>query len=330
MRAMVARHPIRPSWSRRGLLHGLAGSLAAASAMTLRPRSAHAAEEKLLEQATSEYNTILVTERGSIRTMYFVVDGTRYIESRWDMANPNSLDLDYSRTMMAGFLVQPNPKRFMMMGVGGGQISNYLFERFPGLEIDAVDIDPEVVRLARKYFGVPDDPRYRTHVGDGRLFIEKAAAPWDMIMLDAFRGVFVPFHLKTKEAYQACLDHLTPSGVVVANLHNLTRMYPHDRETLATVFPHCYSFVSESGNQTTFVAAADEQRIGTYAIREHAQIVKDRFDFDLAGLAARYYMRTDWDTEASVLSDDFKPEDLEAAAARHNSTCIKGCEYPAQ
>ncbi len=119
MRAMVARHPIRPSWSRRGLLHGLAGSLAAASAMTLRPRSAHAAEEKLLEQATSEYNTILVTERGSIRTMYFVVDGTRYIESRWDMANPNSLDLDYSRTMMAGFLVQPNPKRFMMMGVGG-------------------------------------------------------------------------------------------------------------------------------------------------------------------------------------------------------------------
>ncbi len=318
--------PIR---TRRAWLRDVAGGLAAAATVAVLPRRAEAREEKLLEQATSEYNTIMVTERGSVRTMYFVVDGTRYIESRWDMDKPGSLDLDYSRTMMAGFLVQPEPKRFMMMGLGGGQISNYLFERFPGLEIDAVDIDPEVVRLARKYFGVPNDPRYRTHVADGRLFIESSKQPWDLIMLDAFRGVFVPYHLKTKEAYEACLAKLTPTGVVVANLHNLTRMYPHDRETLARVFPHCYSFVSESGNQTTFVASAAAERVGTYSVRENARKVEPKFDFDVMGLAARYYMRTDWDTEAAVLTDDFKPAELESAAARHNSTCIKGCSYPA-
>ena len=123
------------------------------------PRRAEAAEEKLLEHATSDFNEIIVTERGSIRTMYFVVDGTRFIESRMDLDHPNSLDLDYSSTMMAGFLLNPAPKRFMMMGLGGGQISNYLFERFPDMEIDAVDIDPEVVRLAHKYFNVPEHPR---------------------------------------------------------------------------------------------------------------------------------------------------------------------------
>ena len=297
---------------------------------TVLGRWAEAAEEKLLEEATSEYNTIQITERGSIRTMYFVVDGTRYIESRWDMDHPNSLDLDYSRTMMAGFLVQPAPKRFMMMGVGGGQISNYLFERFPDMEIDAVDIDPEVVRLARKYFGVPDDPRYRTHVGDGRLYIEKATQPWDVIMPDAFRGVFVPYHLKTKEAYASCLAKLTPGGVVVANLHNLTRMYPHDRQTLAASFPHRYSFVSESGNQTTFVAGVSERRVSTYEMRANARAVSDRFDFDVLGLCARYYMRTDWDTEVSILTDDFDPAELESAAERHNTTCIAGCAYPAE
>ncbi len=318
--------PHDPRWTRRAWL---AASTSAAVTIGGWPRHAEAAKERLLEEATSEYNTIMVTERGSVRTMYFVVDGTRYIESRWDMDNPNSLDLDYSRTMMAGFLLDPSPKRFMMMGVGGGQISNYLFERFPDMEIDAVDIDPEVVRLARKYFGVPNDPRYRTHVGDGRLFIEKATEPWDVIMLDAFRGVFVPYHLKTREAYQACLDKLTPRGIVIANLHNLTRMYPHDRNTLAAVFPQCYSFVSESGNQTTFVASASESRVGTYAIRANARTVADRFDFDIMGLSARYYMRTDWDSEASVLTDDFKPGDLESAAERHNTTCIAGCAYPA-
>ena len=319
--------PVRPrGLTRRDVLLGGLGLACAAGW----PRRALAAEEKLLEHATSEFNEIIVTERGAIRTMYFVVDGTRFIESRKDLDHPNSLDLDYSRTMMAGFLLNPAPKRFMMMGLGGGQISNYLFERFPEMEIDAVDIDPEVVRLARKYFGVPDHPRYRTHVGDGRLFIESASQPWDQIMLDAFRGVFVPYHLKTREAYQACLAKLTPGGVVVANLHNLTRMYPHDRQTLAAVFPQRYSFVSESGNQTTFVASSATERVGTYQIRQNAREVASHFDFDIMGLAARYYLRSDWDTEAQVLTDDFNPAELESAAQRHNTTCISGCAYPAQ
>ena len=98
---------------------------------------------------------------------------------------------------------------------------------------------------------------------------------------------------------------------------------------LASVFPQRYSFVSESGNQTTFVASASPERVGVYEMRNNARIIADRFDFDMHGLCARYYMRTDWDTEASVLTDDFKPENLETAAQRHNTTCIAGCAYPA-
>lgn len=301
---------------------------AAAMLPGLAARSAWAsADERVLEEAESAYNRIQVTERGSVRTMYFLVDDKRYIESRWDMARPYSLDLDYARTMMAGFLINPNVKRLMMMGLGGGLITSYLFARIPGLEIDAVDIDPEVVRLAHKYFGVPSDPRYRTHVLDGRLFVEQAKAPWDLIMLDAFRGAFVPFHLKTKEFYGACLDHLTPQGVVVANLHNRTRMYPHDRNTLAAVFPQRYGFVSEAGNQTTFVASASRTRVGTYAIRAHARTIAPRFDFDIMGLAARYYLRRDWEVQAAVLADDFPPDQLPRAVERHNNTCIQGCRY---
>jgi spermidine synthase len=290
-------------------------------------REVGAGTERLLEEAESEYNRIQVTEQGPVRTLYFVQGKTRYIESRWNMERPKSLDLDYSRTMMAGFLLAPDTKRLMMMGMGGGVITNYLFERFPELEIDAVDIDPEVVRLARKYFGVPDDPRYRTHVGDGRMFIEQSKTKWDQLMLDAFRGVFVPYHLKTVEFYQACIDHLADGGVVVANLHNQTRNYVHDRRTLAEVFPHRYTFVSETGNQTTFVASTRQQRSGIYEIRKNADSVQSRFDFDTLGLAARYYMRRDWETSAEVLRDDFKPAELQKAIERHNQTCIRGCKY---
>lgn len=318
--------------SRRSFLGALAAFGAAAALRADRAWARAQGPERILEEAHSPYNHIVVGERGSVRTMYFVVENTRYIESRIDLSHPQSLDLDYTRTMMAGFMVHPRPKRLAMIGLGGGQISNYLHARFPDMEIDAVDIDPEVVRIAHEYFRVPKTATYRTHVGDGRLFVEQAKGPeqgggWDMLLLDAFRGVFVPYHLKTREFYQACLDKLTGEGVVVANLHNATRMYPHDRATLARVFPQRYTFVSESGNQTTFVAGKSERRVGAYEMRRNARSLQSKFDFDLSGLAARYYLHRDWEAGAQVLRDDFKPSDLEAAAARHNTTCIRNCQY---
>jgi len=288
------------------------------------PRVGRADDERVLEEATSEFNTIQVTERGSVRTMYFIVEGRRYIESRWDTAHPSSLDLDYARTMMGAFLVHPNPRRVMMMGLGGGQLANFLFERFPGVEIDAVDIDPEVVRLAHKWFGVPPDSRYRTHVGDGRVFLEQAKNPWDVVILDAFRGVFVPYHLKTIEAYRAVASALTDDGVVVANLHNQTRHYANDRRTLAEVFAYRYPFLAEAGNQTSFVGAKQGPAVGVYELRRNARALADKFDFDLMGLAARLMIARDFDLRAQILRDDFEPAELNEAASRHNQISDDG------
>jgi len=313
-------------WSRRDWLQALGAATATAAV----PVRADAAAERILEEARSNYNHIVVAERGDIRTMYFEVDGTYYIESRLDRSHALSLDLDYTRTMMAGFLVQPKIQRLLMIGFGGGQITNYLFRRFPGIEIDAVDIDGEVIRLARKYFDVPDDPRYRTHAEDGRVFVEKAPADarWDMIMLDAFRGVFVPFHLKTQEYYQALRGRLTDGGVVVANLHKNTAMYPSDRTTFASVFPTEYAFIAESGLQTTFVASASRRQLGAYDLRANAREIAGAFDFDLLGLAARWYLARDF-RGGEVLRDDFPKGEMPAAADRHNVRCQgEDCPYP--
>jgi spermidine synthase len=303
---------------------------AAAGAAVLGPRRVLAGEEKVLERVKSEFNDIVVTEQGSVRTLYFVVDGRRYIESRLDRAYPQSLDLDYSRTMMAGFLVNPDARSLMMLGLGAGQITNYLYHRFPELEIDGVDIDPEVIRVGHRWFDVPtNDPRYRTHVADGRLFIERHQGRWDQIMLDAFRGVFVPYHLKTQEFYEACLAKLSDRGVVVANLHNMTRRYPDDRESLGSVFPQSYAFLSEAGNQTTYVGSADERRVGAYALRANAARIGPILDFDATALAARMYLHADW-RSGQVLKDDFKADELERGIEQHNENCGRDCAYPVQ
>ncbi|MGB1277581.1 MAG: hypothetical protein ACPG77_17695, partial [Nannocystaceae bacterium] len=67
--------------------------------------------------------------------------------------------------------------------------------------------------------------------------------------------------------------------------------------------------------------------VGVLELREGAQTAQPHFDVDLQGLAARYYMRSDWEVSAEVLRDDFKPTDLQAAAKRHNKTCIRNCRY---
>jgi spermidine synthase len=313
--------------SRRGFVAGGAAVLAGAG---LFARRALADDEVVLEEVKSKYNHIVVAERGTVRTMYFVVDGTYYIESRHDRAHPRSLDLDYTRTMMSGFLLNPQPRSLLMIGFGGGTLSNYLFERIPDLEVDGVDIDGEVIRMARAWFGVPEDPRYRTHAADGRLFVEQAPADhkWDMIMLDAFRGVFVPFHLKTVEYYQALVDHLTPNGVVVANLHNATEMYSHDRNTFVAVFGGGYAFHSESMRQTTYVATRSDRPVGAYELRTNAKKAAPIVDFDLMGLAARWYLGRDWDNSAEVLHDDFAPGRTPQGAERHNRRCVgEHCKY---
>ena len=293
----------------------------------LNVQRAFAASERILAHVKSAYNELVVGEQGSIRTLYFVVDGRRYIESRWDMSVPLSLDLDYSRTMMAGFLVAPEVRKIAMIGLGGGQLTNYLFARLADVEIDAVDIDPEVVRLARQYFGIPDSPRYRTHAGDGRIWLEQSRENYDLLLLDAFHGVSVPYHLKTAEFYTACARRLGPNGVVVANLHNRVKMYSHDRQTLASVFHRNYSFASESGSQTTYVGSQSTKEVGTFEMRKNAANFAKLADFDVHALAARRYYHVDWDVGATVLHDDFSPENLLEAVHTYNVACFENCRY---
>src|SRR5262245_44789904 len=160
----------------------------------------------------SEYNDIYVTKRRSELTMSFQLKGWDYTESVADLRDPDALVLRYSQVMTIATSYPGELKKVLMLGLGGGSISTYLGRSMPDVAIDTVEIDRKVIEVAKQYFGLHETERVRYLDGDGRVFLNRNRGLYDLILLDAYRGGFVPFHLLTKEFYTLVKQRLTPGG----------------------------------------------------------------------------------------------------------------------
>jgi spermidine synthase len=193
--------------NRRRFLAGMLAGVALA---------AHAGQTVLYEKA-SRYNTIVVTEEGNgLRTLRFGKDGVP--QSVVKLGNPDYLALPYVQGALVGLALSEDPRRMLVVGLGGGTLPMLLRKYYPSAAIDVVEIDPEVVAVATRFFGFREDGLMNVHVGDGRQFIERSRQPYDMLFLDAFGGDSIPAHLTTQEFLQAVRRAVTPGGVVVGNL----------------------------------------------------------------------------------------------------------------
>ncbi len=130
------------------------------------------------------------------------------------------------------------PPRVLFLGLGGGTGARGILESYPGAKVVGVELDPEVVRMAREHFALP--PETEVHVEDARTFLSRGEGPFDAIVVDAFRFPYVPFHLVTREFDALLQRNLAPGGVVCVNVGR----YGDEKAvvdavagTLATVFP---------------------------------------------------------------------------------------------
>jgi spermidine synthase len=132
--------------------------------------------------------------------------------------DPLRLELPYTRMAMVSLAFVPRPENILAVGLGGGSIPMFLRSVLPDTHIDVVEVDPEVVEAARTYCGFQEDALLRTHVADGRAFVEAEGPPYDVIILDAYGADQIPGHLATREFLGAVRSRLTRGGVVVSNV----------------------------------------------------------------------------------------------------------------
>lgn len=191
------------------------------------------AGERLIHETRSAYNAIYVSENDAgHRILRFQPDGDR--QSVVKLGDPDHLELPYTRVIPVGIALVDRPERVLVVGLGGGTVPNFLRKHLPGLTIDVVDIDPEVVAVAKSHFGFREDAKMRAYVADGRHFIEQRDGVYDIIFLDAYGLHNIPYSLTTREFLQSVRRALTPRGVVIGNVwgsqanplyHSMMRTY---------------------------------------------------------------------------------------------------------
>lgn len=140
------------------------------------------------------------------------------IQSRMSRGDPTALLLDYTQAMMAFALLQPTPRRLLMVGLGGGSLAKYCHLHLPEARIQVVEINPHVIALRQAFEVPPDSGRFQVLMGDGAAHVARLSEPVDVLLVDGFTYDGQPEELCSPDFYAACRRALTPEGVLVVNL----------------------------------------------------------------------------------------------------------------
>ena len=256
--------------------------LASGIALAVWSMSSAPALGQLEHEEESAYSRIRIRNDGEVRAMTFVRDnGQEVIQSRINLRAPHTLVSPYARGMFASYLYHPQPRRVLIVGLGGGAMVRFLTHHEPQVEIDAVEIDPAVVRLAGEYFGVREGGNVRVHTADAVKFVEASAEHYDLILMDAFLRpsddtdtTGVPAALKTQAFLGRLKQSLAPGGVVAFNINEHEKM-ADDIAAVAAAFGHAVVYRCPPARNKVVIAVEgglptdDEMRARIGALDAH-------------------------------------------------------------
>ena len=161
----------------------------------------------------SQFHLLRVTDNDGVRLLKF----ERNQQSSVRLDDPFESPIEYVRYFHLALAIKPDIERVLVIGLGGGSVVKRMWRDYPETRIDAVEIDPEVVAIARELFELPDDDRINVAVGDGREFLRDCGQTYDLVIVDAFDDDHVPVHLTTEQFFCEVRDHLTQDGVLAFN-----------------------------------------------------------------------------------------------------------------
>ena len=273
------------------------------------------AAAKVIHRERSLYSTILVDQRGSTICLQFSVRRDQRNQSCMDRNAPKKMVFPYARMMMMSLLLKPNPERILIVGLGGGTLPTALRELYPEARIDAIEIDPAVKAVAETYFGFQESENLQVILQDARVFTKRALArgdSYDLIMLDAFNGDYIPEHLMTREYLQETRSLLAENGVLAANTFSISKLYDAESVTYRDVFGIFYNVRSSTSANRVILASNGDlpDKMSMSATARSLAPSLTPYDVRINEFMSGITTEPDWDESARLLTDQYAPANL--------------------
>jgi spermidine synthase len=278
--------------------------------------TAASAEAQVIYTKRSVYRNIMVTDEGDRICMSFRLKSgsINATQSCMFKTDHDLLVFDYTKMVMAGLMLAPTPKRIYVAGLGGGSIPRVFNQLVPGAQIDVAEIDESVVEVARDYFDYAEGGKRKNIIKDARVYIKQAARfglKYDLIVLDAFNGDYIPEHLMTREFLEEAKALLSPNGILVANTFSTSRLYDSESVTYRAALGPYLNLKEVDGNR--IIIARNGKPVTVAELKAAAPRWKQklaRYGVDTDWVIGVAKEQGDWDTSARVLTDQYNPANL--------------------
>ncbi|MFC1534703.1 spermidine synthase [Thermodesulfobacteriota bacterium] len=263
---------------------------------------------KILYERDSVYHHISIIQSDSDLCMLF----GRYQDQREtciSLFDPDMPVLEYTAMMFVGLLYKPETENVALFGLGGGYIPSIFRKYLPHIEMHVIEIDPMVFKLAKKYFGFEVSNNINLTIADGRQYLKRTTKLFDQIWLDAFNSDYIPTHMTTKEFFLVAKSRLKVNGIVVANIHNDSKLFDAQVLTIRSVFQHVYIYNGNESRNSIIVASdnptSTHEKILGQITRFNGKIGK----IDLSVQGKKYSPNVSI-TPMKILTDDYNPANL--------------------
>lgn len=196
----------------------------------------------------------------------------------------------------------------LIFGMGTGTYASECAEFIPGVKVEGVEIDEKIIDLSHEYFGLDEDVKVTAY--DGRAFLNVSDKKYDVIMVDAYQDITIPFQMSSIEFFSQVREHLSENGVMVVNM-NMKSDQPdgiNDRliDTISAVFPQVYTADVPGSTNRELFASADSGMLDNFDVSK-AALTDTRLSALMQAVSERLERR---EGRGNILTDDKAPVEL--------------------
>ncbi|WP_316353959.1 spermidine synthase [Candidatus Trichorickettsia mobilis] len=236
---------------------------------------AQATQTVILHHSSNKYGPIWVYDSADFKRCLSFVPPGQVIQSCMMTSKPDKLIFDYAKMVLGTLYLNKNPKKILMIGLGGGSVAKALYTILPSVKLDIVEINPDIPALAKKYFAFKEDDHTQIFVEDGFDFIKNSHHnSYDIVIIDAFTKDYVPPSFLTLEFIQNVQNILKPNGVVAVNTFKNNNYYELESRLYKEIFGNFFNLISLE----TRVIIAKKGKLPSFA-KIQKQAINWKFSF---------------------------------------------------